>query len=144
VLLPNEQRLRALFANALDAILIVNDDREYVDANPAACELLGVSRNIQHSSDIITVVDADGTVRYESPTVERVLGYRPEEQVGKHAFDFVHPEDLEQIRKTFIEALAKPGPTQRAEVRCRHADGSWRYLEAHGNNLLEDPATRGS
>ena len=96
---------------------------------------------VQHSSDIITVVDADGTILYESTTVERGLGYKPEEQVGKHTFDFVHPGDLEQVRKIFTEALAKPGPTQRAEVRCRHADGSWRYLEALGNNLLEDHVT---
>ena len=96
---------------------------------------------VQHFSDIITVVDADGTILYESPTVERVLAYKPDEQVGKHAFDFVHPEDLEQVRKIFTEALTKPGLTQRAEVRCRHADGSWRYLEALGNNLLEAHVT---
>src|ERR687892_490511 len=45
---------------------------------------------IQNSSDLITVLEPDGIIRYESPSVEQVLGYHPEERIGKKTFDFVH------------------------------------------------------
>src|SRR5215208_8126138 len=51
---------------------------------------------LQNTSDIITLLEADGTIRYISPAVERVTGYRPEEQIGTNAFGSVHPDDREQ------------------------------------------------
>src|SRR5215208_88735 len=51
---------------------------------------------IQNTSDIFTLLEADGTVRYISPAVERVMGYRPEEQIGTNAFGAVHPDDKER------------------------------------------------
>jgi PAS domain-containing protein len=51
---------------------------------------------VQNTSDIISVIEVDGTVSYISPAAERVLGYRPEERVGTNAFDSVHPDDMEQ------------------------------------------------
>jgi PAS domain-containing protein len=50
----------------------------------------------QNTSDIITLLEADGTIRYVSPAVERVTGYRPEERIGTSAFGSVHPDDREQ------------------------------------------------
>ncbi len=55
---------------------------------------------VQYASDIITIIEADGTVRYVSLAVERVLGYKPEERVGKSVFDFVHQDDIEQVSGT--------------------------------------------
>jgi PAS domain S-box-containing protein len=98
---------------------------------------------VQYGSDIITILEADGTIRYESPAVERVLGYRPEEMIGTDAFDYVHPDDLERVLHTFLEGIATNRPTAMEELRFRHADGSWRYLEAVGVNLLDDPTVGG-
>jgi diguanylate cyclase (GGDEF)-like protein/PAS domain S-box-containing protein len=98
---------------------------------------------VQYGSDIMTILEADGTIRYESPAVERVLGYRSEEMIGTDAFDYVHPDDLDSVLETFLEGIATKRPTAVIEFRFRHADGSWRYLEAIGVNLLEDPAVRG-
>jgi diguanylate cyclase (GGDEF)-like protein/PAS domain S-box-containing protein len=98
---------------------------------------------VQHTSDIITILDADSTVRYVSPAVERVTGYRPEEQVGTNAFGSVHPDDREQALNTFAEVLNRPGLHPPLEFRVLHKDGSWRYLEHVVNNLLDDPAVRG-
>src|ERR671913_1030183 len=64
---------------------------------------------VQNSSDIITILGANGTVRYVSPAVERVTGYRPEEQVGTNAFGSVHPDDTERALNTFAEVLKRPG-----------------------------------
>jgi diguanylate cyclase (GGDEF)-like protein/PAS domain S-box-containing protein len=97
---------------------------------------------VQYSSDIITILDVDGTVRYVSPAVERVTGYRPEEQIGTSAFGSVHPDDREQALNTFAEVLKRPGLHPPLEFRVPHKDGSWRYLEHVVNNLLDNPAVR--
>jgi diguanylate cyclase (GGDEF)-like protein/PAS domain S-box-containing protein len=98
---------------------------------------------VQYASDIITILEADGTVQYVSPAVERVMGYKPEEQVGTSAFGCVHPDDKERALTTFATVLKRPGLHSPMEFRMLHRDGSWRYLEHVVNNLLDDPAVRG-
>src|ERR671911_475859 len=98
---------------------------------------------VQYSSDIITILDTDGTVHYVSPAVERVTGYRPEEQVGTNAFGSVHPDDRERALDTFAEVLKRPGLHPPLEFRVLHKDGSWRHLEHVVNNLIDDPAVSG-
>jgi PAS domain S-box-containing protein len=81
---------------------------------------------LQNTSDIITLLEADGTVRYISPAVERVTGYRPEEQVGTNAFGSIHPDDREQALNTFAEVLKRPGlqPPWSSECPTRMALGA--------------------
>jgi diguanylate cyclase (GGDEF)-like protein/PAS domain S-box-containing protein len=98
---------------------------------------------LQNTSDIITLLESDGTVRYISPAVERVTGYRPEEQIGTSAFGSVHPDDREQALDTFAEVLKEPGLHPPLEFRVPHKDGSWCYLEHVVNNLIDDPAVSG-
>jgi PAS domain S-box-containing protein len=98
---------------------------------------------VQNVSDIIAVLDAEGVICYESPSVERLLGYSPEDLVGQSAFDYVHPDDLQRVRSIFAEMTKRSGTSGPVEVRVRHVDGSWRYLEATVNNLLGDPAVKG-
>ena len=98
---------------------------------------------VQNSSDVITVLEADGTVRYVSPAIERMLGYTPEERVGRNGFELLHPDDLARARSKFDEALRNPGVTLSIGVRMRHRDGSWRHVELTGTNLLDDPSVRG-
>ena len=56
---------------------------------------------IENATDIITILSADATLGYVSPSVERILGYRNEELEGRLAFDFVHPEDKDRIIQIF-------------------------------------------
>ena len=93
----------------------------------------------QNASDAVTVIDAKGTIIYQSPSVERVFGRRPEDLIGRDVFELVHPGDLEHARSKFAEVLNSPGVASRVEARVRHADGSWRHAEAISNNLLGDP-----
>ena len=98
---------------------------------------------VQNASDIITILEADGTVRYISPALERVTGYKPEERVRTNAFGSIHPDDRERALGMFAETLKNPGLHLPLEFRVPHKDGSWRYLEHVVNNLLDDPAVRG-
>jgi PAS domain S-box-containing protein len=90
------------------------------------------------------VTGPDGTIRYLSPSVERVLGYTPEEMVGTSTAEYVHPDDMQRARGELEALLSKPGVHPAAvETRVRHKDGSWRHLEGMATNLLDDPAVEG-
>ncbi len=95
---------------------------------------------IQNSSDLVTLYDADGTIRYVSPALERILGYAPEERIGTTSFGLIHPDDVVRAKEMFAKTLRSPDIPASAEVRARHRDGSWRYLEAVGTNLLAHPS----
>jgi PAS domain S-box-containing protein len=98
---------------------------------------------VQNVSDIIGLIDKDGIVRYQSPSIKRFLGYDPEEIVNTSGFSFVHPDDLDEAMKLFREIFSAPRATRSTEVRVRHKDGSWRLVEASGTNLLDEPSVRG-
>jgi PAS domain S-box-containing protein len=99
---------------------------------------------VQNALDIVMVTDAEGTIRYISPSVERVLGYRSEEMVGTSIAKYVHADDLERALEELAKAASKPGVHPVAvETRVRHKDDSWRHLEGIANNLLGDPAVGG-
>jgi PAS domain S-box-containing protein len=82
----------------------------------------------QNSSDLVTLMEANGIVRYDSPAIEWMLGYSPEELVGEDAFDYVHPDDLQMVKAAFDEVVKDPERQPSAEYRFRHKDGSWRWL----------------
>jgi PAS domain S-box-containing protein len=98
---------------------------------------------IENASDLITILAPDGTVRYESPALRAMLGYEPEELVGRNAFEFVHPDDVEPTLARLRAVLASPGSSTSAEFRFRNADGSWSVLEAVGTTLRPDTAAEG-
>jgi PAS domain S-box-containing protein len=94
---------------------------------------------IEHVLDLITVIDREGNILYQNPSVTRVLGYRPEEVSGRNALEFIHPDDLQRVRDSLTEVLQTRGVTSSIEYRVRHKNGSWRIVEAIGNNLLDTP-----
>jgi PAS domain S-box-containing protein len=86
---------------------------------------------VENSSEIVTIFDPDGTLRYANPAWQRVLGYVPEEAIGKmDLFDHVHPEDLPHVQEEMEEALAEGGiAVNTVEYRFRHGTargGGWR------------------
>jgi PAS domain S-box-containing protein len=121
--------------------------RDVTGRKPAEEELRQANERfhalVQHSSDTITVLEADGTVRYVSPAGENVTGRRSEMCLGQNAFSFVHPDDKPRALAAFEEVLQKPGVHPPVEFRVPHKDGSWRYLEHVVNNLLDDPSVKG-
>src|SRR5215217_969589 len=130
--------------NVRSVLAIVGNATENKKVEKVIKEREGCFRSlVQNTSDIITLLEADGTVRYISPAVERVMSYKPEEQVETNAFDPVHPDDRERVLGIFAEVLKRPGLHPPFEFRVPHKDGSWRYIEYVVNNLLDDPAVRG-
>jgi len=97
----------------------------------------------ENSSDMITILEADGTIKYESPSIERFLGYSKTELIGKKVLDFVHPEDIKVAVNTLSNSIKNPGVSLSLEVRFKHKNGSWRVLEVTGKNLLDNPAVAG-
>ena len=98
---------------------------------------------VQHSSDVIFIIEPDATLRFVSPSVWRVFGYDPARLVGARLSDFVHPDDLNELRGFLADAVGRGGVTQPSEWRMRRPDGSWLHAETIGTNLMEDPAVSG-
>lgn len=93
---------------------------------------------VKHTVDVLTVLDDSGTIQYESPSIERVLGYTPEELEGRSVFDYIHPDDLPKALET-LHNLVESEETYRTtvvELRFLHKDGSWRWVEARGSNQM--------
>jgi PAS domain S-box-containing protein len=98
---------------------------------------------VEESSDIATIIDSDGTITYVSPSVTQTLGYEPEELVGEVGYEYQHPDDREAVADAIENLQTNPEDTQMIETRFRHADGSWRWIEATLQNRLNDPDING-
>ena len=98
---------------------------------------------VQRAMDMITILGPDGSILYDSPAVERVLGYDTQERLGENALSYVHPEDAQLVRQRIADVAQEPGKTARVEVRVRHKSGSWRVVEATGRNMVHHPAIQG-
>ena len=98
---------------------------------------------VRHVRDVITIVDRDGVVRFVNNASFTARGDAPESAHGRESLSWVHPDDraLALERRSWL--LAAPGRTSTTLLRVRHGDGSWRHVETHGVNLLDDPDVRG-
>jgi two-component system cell cycle sensor histidine kinase/response regulator CckA len=94
---------------------------------------------VENSSDALLLIDADGRVTYVAPSAGRHVGWTQHQMAGRSLFEFIHENDLEAARLKLAEAWRRPGVPVSAEVRFRHADGSWRIVEGVGVNRLDDP-----
>lgn len=88
---------------------------------------------IEGMSDIAAVLDLEGTILYESAAVTQVLGYRLEERLGHNVFEFIHPDDQESAGEAIRAGFQNLESVHRVEVRARHKDGSWIWLETLGH-----------
>jgi diguanylate cyclase (GGDEF)-like protein/PAS domain S-box-containing protein len=136
------QRVRKDFARAYQTLTVEVEERKAAERALRASEERFRSL-VQNSSDVISIVDADGGVRYHSESVRRVLGYDPGELVDGDPLSLVHPDDRERVARFVAEAALRPGVTAAETWRVRHRDGTWLHSETVAANLLEDPNVRG-
>ncbi|MFM6898726.1 MAG: ATP-binding protein, partial [Microcystis panniformis] len=85
---------------------------------------------IENALDIITIIAPNGTIYYENPSVEKVLGYSPPELIGQNFFSYIHKDDLADVCSLLSQSLTNIGETRSIEFRRRHQDGQWRTFEA--------------
>ncbi len=97
----------------------------------------------ENAIDVFLVVDAQGITRYVNPSMQRILGYTPEERIGKDPTELLHPEDVPQARATLAELLSTPNAERTLELRARTKDGQWRVLKVSARNCLDDPDIQG-
>lgn len=94
---------------------------------------------VEFSSDVITLLDAQGIVLYSSQSLQPTLGYAAGEMTGHSVFELVHPDDRPVAERLFREAAEDARRTARADLRVRHKTGAWRDLEVVATNHLHDP-----
>lgn len=97
---------------------------------------------LEYTADFVAAIDGDGTIRYASAPVTRVLGYEPGELVGRRVMGLVHPEDAARAEAALAEWVTT-GNAAAISLRYRHADGGYRMLETLGRNALRDPGVNG-
>jgi len=99
---------------------------------------------IEETNDIISVVDTDGRFQYQSPSIERILGHSPADTIGELAWEYIHPDDRDGVKTAFTSwVTTDQASLESIEYRARHADGSWRWMEASGRAHTETPGVSG-
>ena len=105
----------------------------------AATTLDGFRALIENSSDAIFLVNAETEIMYASPSTAKVLGYEPEELLGRNGLELVHPHDREDSTRTLKEVIAKPHSPLQMNARVRRKNGEWCWMESTASNLLHEP-----
>ncbi|KAB2965763.1 MAG: PAS domain S-box protein [Thermoanaerobaculia bacterium] len=110
--------------------------RKQAEAARAASES-HFRRLIENASDLVTLVDGGGTIRFQGPSSERLLGHPPEEMTNGSTFERIHPDDVAKVSAAIDRALASPGNPVSVEYRFLHKNGSWRTLESIGRSIAD-------
>ncbi len=97
----------------------------------------------RNAFELVTVTDAKGLIQYESPALERVLGYAVDSRLGHKGLDYIHPDDQARTVDILQRTFETPGEPMQLEIRGRRSDGEWRWLEVWVTNLLDDPSVGG-
>ena len=98
---------------------------------------------VENARDLVSILERDLTIRYVSPSIERVLGYEPAEKEGVNAALEVHPDDQVTVARELGRLLQSPDYVSHLQYRVRHKDGEWRTLDTIAQNCFDDPNIRG-
>jgi diguanylate cyclase (GGDEF)-like protein/PAS domain S-box-containing protein len=98
---------------------------------------------VQNASDVILIARPDTTITYQTPSAERILGYRDGSLEGRRFTTLLHPDDIEQALAEYTGVASRAGTSITAKWRIRHCDGSWRHVEVTTTNLMHEPTLEG-
>jgi diguanylate cyclase (GGDEF)-like protein/PAS domain S-box-containing protein len=139
-------RVMILVGAGVTWLLLRSTERNRWSAHMARAETASKARFaafVQHSSDVVTMVDATNVIRFQSPAVSRVFGYSPTENLGVDLRELLHPEDRRRVFGLILAAAEEGRDSELVECRVRHADGSWRHAETAVSSMLDDPEVCG-
>jgi two-component system cell cycle sensor histidine kinase/response regulator CckA len=97
----------------------------------------------ENSSELVSILDGDGTLRYANPAYQRTFGLNAEQVVGTRVDAFIHPDDLARVQDVFARLTRAPGGVTTTEYRVRADEGPWQHRRAVVQNLLHDDAVGG-
>ncbi|MEO6284603.1 MAG: PAS domain-containing protein [Dyadobacter sp.] len=97
---------------------------------------------VQEGADLIAILDIEGNYMFVSESSARILGIPPEEFIGKNAFDYIHPEDREQVQVLF-STITEQKQIRTEPFRFIDSNGEYRWITTIATNLTDDPAVRG-
>jgi diguanylate cyclase (GGDEF)-like protein/PAS domain S-box-containing protein len=101
-------------------------------------------RSLVHSSsDVITILDREGVILFQTPSVQRVFGYAPEDFEGRTIWELLHPEDLGRVRQILDQAIALDDTPISAEWRVRTSAGTFAHCDSTVRSLLAEPSIAG-
>jgi PAS domain S-box-containing protein len=106
-------------------------------------EQIRESALVEHSYDLLTVIDTDGTITYQSPSVTHIIGVDPADIEGRNLFEKIHHEETVTVRETVQNVAENPDTEHRFEFRIQDGAGEWRYFEGICVNQLDDPFVEG-
>lgn len=98
---------------------------------------------INNSSDVLGIINQDGTYQYISESVQKISGLLNTELQGSSFLDYVHPDDKRKVYRSFIESLENPGIVLILQYRLKHIHLGWVHVEAVGLNLIDQPSIKG-
>ncbi len=98
---------------------------------------------LENASEVISIYDKDKTTKYESPSVEKILGYKAKDAIGKIGFSQLNEKGKEKINQLFNYIIDNPAESYTVEFIFKNQQGDEMWLEAQGRNLLNDPAISG-
>jgi len=118
-------------------------DRSRPDPEPSPLTQRRLQALVEHSWDILSIMDGQGRMLYNSPACERIHGFRRDELEGRVTTELIHPQDRARVARAMAEILEDPSRVALVEYRYARKDGGWVWMEAVGVNLLDDPEVRG-
>ncbi len=95
---------------------------------------------LEHSHDLVAVLDPQGVLLYASPSHERVIGLAPSALLGRNVLELIHPDDVGAASEAMANALAGAA-AEAVQIRVRHRDGHWISVESSGSALLDEDGT---
>ena len=98
---------------------------------------------VENAADALLILDKDGIIRFENPSFEKFLGYKPKEFVDKNLRELVHPDDVSLLSKALEGVKKKPDSTVSMRLRLQSKEGTWITVEGLSKNFLNDPAVSG-
>lgn len=131
-----DSEAKTMFCIAKDITGIKEVDRQKYEAEQKFSTL------IQKGADMVAILDRDGNYKYLSNNIERILGYKSEELLGRSSFDFIHPDDVAKMSNA-LEALLYCSEVEIADFRFKDGFGKWIWIEVIGSNMLDNEMIKG-